>query len=334
MYGAAVKDPPVRQGTTVQTEGRIRQLRRSLDVITDERDRLSRLNRWRLLGLGVAISVLVHIALMMYLNALHRRGDEPGVPEAVSYEFAIVQEEELTQLETTELDDLLPELKATIEEMPDAPAQLEAAVAAAELEITGTGSLPTLGGSGQGGEGMSGLAGAGAATSFFGISSRGSRFAYVVDISGSMGNDRKLYVAMRELGQSIRSLPDYAHFFILLFSDSHRAPPMQQGWTRARRSAVQTFVRWFNDVDPGGGTNPRSALATVFSLENRPDVLFFLTDGQIPNLTTREVADMQGRGKRIIINTIAFGDPSSQDLLKEIAQQSGGVYRFVPTGNK
>ena len=72
----------------------------------------------------------------------------------------------------------------------------------------------------------------------------------------------------------------------------------------------------------------------MFSLKVRPDVIFFLTDGEIPDLTAVEIAAMNGRGKRVVINTIAFGDPASQALLKEVAMQSGGVYRFVdPAGN-
>ena len=83
--------------------------------------------------------------------------------------------------------------------------------------------------------------------------------------------------------------------------------------------------------DPGGGTQPRSAFRQVFALEDRPDVIFFLTDGQIPPETVATVTGFNSRGRRVAVNTIAFGDPASQEYLKEISYRSGGVYRYVPS---
>ena len=67
------------------------------------------------------------------------------------------------------------------------------------------------------------------------------------------------------------------------------------------------------------------------ALEPRPDVIFFLTDGEIPRSeeTLAAVTLLNSRGRRVVINTIAFGDPASQELLREIARRSGGIYRFV-----
>ena len=60
-------------------------------------------------------------------------------------------------------------------------------------------------------------------------------------------------------------------------------------------------------------------------------VLLFLTDGDITSMSAQQVAELNDRGLRTVINTIAFGDDTSQDLLVQIAQDSGGVYRFVDT---
>ena len=155
--------------------------------------------------------------------------------------------------------------------------------------------------------------------------------AYIVDISGSMREGRKLEVAMRELSRSISALPDYAQFHVLLFSTSYVEPPMQTGWMRARRSTVTAITTWLERVTPGGGTLPMEAFVHAFSLSTRPDVIFFLTDGEIPAKTAAEVAQLNDRGQRVVINTIAFGDPTSQEQLKQIATDSGGAYRFVPS---
>ena len=216
------------------------------------------------------------------------------------------------------------------EDSPSADLAVDAT--AANLEVSNAGSMPTLGGSGDG-SGDDTLGGGSAGTSFFGVSSRGSRFAYVVDVSGSMGQQRKIHIAMRELARSISALPDYAYFYVVLFSTEAQLPSMQEGWTRARPNTVRKFVRWFGQVEPRGGTNPRPAFERIFALDERPDVIFFMTDGQITNFTADELPSTKSRGKNVVINTIAFGDPASQDLLRAIARQTGGTYRFVSAGD-
>ena len=174
--------------------------------------------------------------------------------------------------------------------------------------------------------------GGGGGTSFFGISSKGTRFAYIVDISGSMGQNRKMETAMQELRRSIESLPDYSYFYILLFSSEIKQPPMQKGWMRARKPVVRQFTNWLTSVDPGGGTEPKSSFQAVFSLAVRPDVIYFLTDGQFEDIAPDEIAEMNSHGKKVVINTIQFGDPYGQDVLKQIAAKSGGAYRFIASG--
>jgi len=249
--------------------------------------------------------------------------------QPVSIKFAVIQEAELTQLQELQFDDLVPEVPFEIQDTAEQDPALDLApeISAAELEIAQSGSVPRLTGSGSG-EGLT-LEGGGAGTTFFGVSSRGTRFAYIVDISGSMSDQGKIEVCMRELARSIEVLPDYASFYVVLFNSEITAPPMQKGWTRARDGTVDRFTRWLEQVDPGGGTRPQPAFRQVFSLENRPDVIFFLTDGVIPRETVAVVAALNGRGRRVAVNTIAFGDPASQAFLKEISHRSGGVYRYV-----
>lgn len=302
--------------------------------LLDEQRIQRRRQHWRrLLLLGVVTSMFVHVLIMVILSTIYRWSPSGSGSEPVYYEFAILLEEELTRLEQTSFDELTTEAIAELESLPEESAELSPDIPAVEMDFASSGAMPTLGGSGSG-EAF-GLSGGGAGTSFFGVSSSGTRFAYIVDKSGSMGEHSKMSVAKRELSKSIQSLPDYAHFFVVMFSNRIMYPPFQEGWMKAKKSTVTRVIRWLNnEVDPGGGTEPRSAFHLVFALEVRPDVIFFLTDGEITNFTAEELAALNGRGKRVVINTIAFGDPSSQVLLKKIASQTGGVYRFVSAGGR
>ena len=312
-------------------DARVAQLEATIRELQEQRDIQSRRRRRNLLLLGVTVSALIHMGLMIYLNLLHRaRPTGPGI-QPVSIQFAVVEEPELTQMEELQFDDLVPEVPLVAEDAaPQDPAlDLAPEVAAAALEISDAGAIPNLTGSGSG-EGST-LDGGGAGTTFFGVSSRGTRFAYIVDISGSMGDRGKIEICMRELARSIEILPDYAFFYVVLFESDITVPPMQRGWTRARDATVGRFIRWLNQIDPGGGTRPRPAFRQVFALEERPDVIFFLTDGIIPADIADVAAHLNRGGERVIINTIAFGNAGSQDQLKRIARASGGTYRYVPS---
>ncbi len=325
-----MNDPGQTSRQVSRLRSRLGELEETIRQLEAQRELEIRRRRRNLLLIGVTVSAVAHLGLMVYLNMLHRGRPAGPAVQPVSIEFAVIQEPELTQLQEMDLDDLVPEV-TTQDANEDQPTlELEADVSAADLAISPAGAVPTLSGSG-GGEGGT-LGGGGAGTTFFGVSSRGTRFAYIVDVSGSMGQGRKMDVCMRELARSIEILPDYASFYVVLFSSDIALPPMQRGWTRARDNTVSRFIRWLNQIDPHGGTRPQPAFREVFgALDERPDVIFFLTDGQIPPETVATVAALNQRGRRVAVNTIAFGDPSSQELLKDIARRSGGVYRFVPS---
>jgi hypothetical protein len=150
-----------------------------------------------------------------------------------------------------------------------------------------------------------------------------------------MGVRNRMQIATRELIRSIESLPDYTYFNIVMFSSGPLVePPMQRGWTQARRSNVSQNVRWLQSVSPGGGTVPAPAFHKVFDMNPRPDVIYFMTDGIIVGFTAEEVDRLNSKGKRVVINTIAFGDQGSEELLRRIARDSGGQYRYVPDGDR
>ena len=319
----AHRGPPIRRGQTVS------QLQEAVRRLTEERDRLIRRRRRNLLIVGVSVSLLAHVVLMVYLSYIHRAVPSGEFARPVSLQFAVIHDQELTQIPDIDSQELEPEIPWDHEDLTanDPAANLDPEMPAASLEISDAGSVPALGGAGTGAGGETTLGGGGAGTSFFGVSSRGTRFAYIVDVSGSMSHKRKFEVCMVELAQSIQTLPDYASFFVVLYSSG--AHPFDSDWTRARPTAVSNLIRWLNGVDPGGGTQPGNAFLEVFSLRHRADVIFFLTDGLIPQDTPEVVVTLNRRGKRVVINTIAFGDGQSQKMLREIATKSGGVYRHV-----
>jgi hypothetical protein len=309
----------------------VSRLQQTVRLMKEHRQRVIDQRRRRMAIIGGSVSLLFHLLLLIYLGLIYRGGGSGREASAGTYQLAILTEEELTQLEETTFEELQTEA-VSFEQADASTDALPASSPATEALSAGPGAVPALGGSGAGaGEGIGmGGGGGGGATSFFGIGSKGTRFAFIIDISGSMSEAAKLEIAKRELVGAVNGLPDYAYFYVLLFNNDFIQPPGQKGWMRARKNAVKQFVTWLKDVDPNGGTAPRTSFLQVFSLDVRPDVIYFLTDGQFQDITAEEIATLNKGGKRAVINTIQFGDRGGEELLRQIARSSGGVYRFVP----
>jgi hypothetical protein len=292
--------------------------------------------RWRrLLAIAAIISLSVHVSILINLSMQYRWHPGQVVESGGAIEFSIMAEESLSESDA-EFEDLMPDDIAEFSaiETSDIMSDLDADVSAADVAVGEVGARPRLGGAGAGSGDSPSLGGGGGGATFFGISSRGTRFAYIVDRSSSMERQQRLVKARDELIRSLRNLPDYAQFFVVFYSTEVLLPPMQRTtWLNARPSIVSRFGRWLDGVTPEGGTKPSGAFTVLFSLDVRPDVIFFLTDGEIPAGTAQEVRALNGSGKKVVVNTISFGTNASQDTLRQIAADSGGTWRHVASGS-
>jgi len=284
--------------------------------------------------IGFAVSLPFHAILLAWLGAIVLQRPVPGDGAPVSISLAPFVDEQLS-----EFQDRLPDAELSLSTDDAATSEALSAVdsaapAAPTLAVGSAGDLALGGGAGDGsGLGSDGLGGGAGGAGFFGVTSRGNRFAYIVDISGSMSEENRWPVTVTELMRSLEALPDHAYFHVVFFSSTAYRAPWQEQWIRAQRNNVTRMRRWVNEQSPGGGTFPVPAFAMIFALDVKPDVIFFMTDGIIPTDTPEAVARMnsQAGGRRVVINTIALGEQFGHDLLIRIAEQSNGTFRYVPT---
>jgi len=299
--------------------------------------RIDRIRLGRLLAFGAALSLLLHICIMIWLATVYRMRADAAPPTPVSFDFTLLPDTDLSDLDAVDLSELASEIGDALDQalQPDDLAVDLTDSAAMDLDLS-TGALPVLGGAGGAvgsAEGFGAGAGGGSAT-FFGLTARGTRFAYIVDVSGSMSLGDRMPVMIEELCQSILRLPDTAHFYIVFFSSGMSTPDIQSGWQVARRARKEQMANWIRrHVTAGGGTFPTPAFEHVFGLSVRPDAIFFMTDGEIPETTVADVAKLNTGRRRVVVHTIAFGEATSQDDLRTIARDSGGMYRYVPTSH-
>jgi len=226
---------------------------------------------------------------------------------------------------------------------------------AAAAPIDATSALPTAAGLSAGnavGEGLGGggaLLGGGAVgssaprgmgkpaqTAVFGLSGTGSKFVYVFDRSASMSGfeGRPMRAAKRELAKSLRTLESTHQFQIIfynhnlsVFNPKHPLPPKMIFGEGHNKELAERYI---SSVSPDGGTDHLQALRLALGMG--PDVLFFLTDADDPQLTEAELAKVHRLNRGTTINTIEFGAGprrSASNFLVRLAHQNGGQHVYV-----
>jgi hypothetical protein len=170
-----------------------------------------------------------------------------------------------------------------------------------------------------------------AAAEFFGIGGYGQSFVYVVDCSGSMSNDGKFERAVYELLQSIEQLNSDQRYYVIFYNDDAHPMDADQPVPAIEDEFVRTR-KWIDFMRPNGGTEPLPALLLALSL--RPDAIYFLSDGRfdrsaIRKLKLRNRPNNRLKLRQVPIHTIALVDHATEGLMRTIARNSGGKFRFV-----
>jgi len=163
-------------------------------------------------------------------------------------------------------------------------------------------------------------------TSFFGVRGGGKRICFVVDMSGSMAGP-KFDRLKQELTQTIQGFEKSQLFSVAFFHGM--AEVIDQSWMQADRDGARA-THLITQQGLGGGTDPTDAFIFAFqTLSPIPDCVYFMTDGQIPSETPKLLRSLNVGKNRTIIHTINFGEPASEGIMKQIAQEHSGTYTFV-----
>jgi Mg-chelatase subunit ChlD len=159
-------------------------------------------------------------------------------------------------------------------------------------------------------------------TSFFGLRAQGRFFIYVIDCSESMIDEDRFARATMEVRRSVMALQAPQQFEVIFFNDQSMPMP---GGPRPRPADTQNkgqLLSWLRLVEPDGGTDPRAAIKQAISL--RPEAVFLLSDGALPDGTVEAVAHFNAR--RIPIHCVDLSGGEGGDHLRRIARDSGGQY--------
>jgi hypothetical protein len=179
------------------------------------------------------------------------------------------------------------------------------------------------------------LAGGRALTGVFGLQGEGYKFVYVFDRSGSMDGHggAPLAAAKAELVSSLQNLGSTHQFQIIFYNEEPRifSPGGNPGrlvfGTDQNKNLARRFV---GSITASGAT--RHVEALLMALRLNPDVIFFLTDADEPQITPPELARIAQMNEGTAINTIEFGTMTrldSENFLVKLARQNGGQHVYI-----
>jgi hypothetical protein len=289
---------------------------------------------------GIVISLLVHATGWIVARYVTVGGYAPsatGSGDDGAIEMAVVTEAELQGIEDAAIGMDTPSVpEAAVSDVPLAEVMDAAPGDGGEGSLGELSDVGPAGGggdiSGDGGGGLGGSGGGGGA-SFFGVEAQGNRFAYVVDVSGSMdelmGEQRRIGVLRTELSRSINSLLESSSFVIVKFSTESKILGESEGWTEAGDAGKRAARRPIDGLLPEGSTIPLPAFEIVLGLRPRPDAVYFMTDGEFPEEMADEIL-LMSKKFRIPVHCICLGSAAGETVMKKIAKGTRGTYTFVP----
>ncbi len=220
------------------------------------------------------------------------------------------------------------------------------------------------GGMGMGGGGMGTGMGKGGMFSFLGQTAFGRRVVFVIDVSASMstsgeGGVTRFDVLKREMVKSLSRMPMGTQYQILFFSDF----AWPHNTINSKNAAVFEKYRWtitsedykkvrlpsyayllangFNitdsrkiieEADNPGGTNWGAGLLMALKGNPKPDIIFFMTDGNRNdeqgwvNIVTDE--NHRTRPATVIHTSVMMETDAAADL-DRLARSNGGTFSVV-----
>lgn len=298
--------------------------------------------RWVVRSSVVALllSLLIHVVMLIVAAILTMSRGTPGRPAEAPgvVEFAVLPESELDAVESSELSVQPPSADQLIDTAQDLLASAELTLEPLELTARPETSLSVELGSGGDDLAIDGAAGGGTTgsggASFFGIEARGNRFAYVVDVSGSMSSEDRMPTMIDELSSSITQLLDHVSFYVVFFSDDAVPIGNRREWTDANGVGKRWARQYISRQQPLGSTNPLPAFRIISQIRPRPDAIYFMTDGQFNDPATAGQIIALNREHPSPIHCITFVTRDGEADMKRIAEATGGTYTHIPGGGR
>ena len=176
---------------------------------------------------------------------------------------------------------------------------------------------------------------------FFGVKATGNTFVYIVDSSPSMRRDGAFDAAKAEIMRSLHSMKPKQRYFISFFGKEIDPMVFKTGEVEkypvyAKPENLTKTIEWLNRIQiQKEGLPPNNALSEAIAMQ--PDGIFLLFDGDTRSDVAKYLRkanrtdDILSAGKpKVPIHVVHFFQEEFQKQMRQVAEENGGTYRFVP----
>ncbi len=162
----------------------------------------------------------------------------------------------------------------------------------------------------------------------------GMDYLFVLDISGSMAQDGKLRTSRQSIEAFVRSLAPADRFDLLAFNVQPKA--MFKELRSADEAGQQAAAKFLASQQARGGTQLRPALQTAYRYRDSDRQLnvVILSDGMTEAQEQRALLEqISARPAGTRVFCIGVGNEVNRPLLKQIADEAGGLAAFLSQGD-
>jgi len=177
--------------------------------------------------------------------------------------------------------------------------------------------------------------GSGPRSGMYGSGGNAHHVVYLIDRSGSMFDT--FDAVKNEIANSVKDLRLVQDFHVIMFADGEPLEKLPMGLTPPSDKYKLMLADFLEKVRAERTTNPVKAIVRAFDVLARANkkpgkIIYMLTDGAFPdNEAVLAIIRQKNIKKSVLINTFLYGSrpPIAEAVMKKIANENGGRYRYV-----
>ncbi len=162
----------------------------------------------------------------------------------------------------------------------------------------------------------------------------GSDYVFILDVSGSMQNEAKLETSTSSVDAFVKALSPEDRFEIITFN--RQVNTLFNTLQNADSVNLEQAANYLTSQEARGGTHLRPALTTAYKYGNPDRTLnaVILSDGMTEQAERQQLISLIGsRPANVRVFCIGVGNEVNRPLLKQIAEDAGGLAAFISQGD-
>jgi hypothetical protein len=166
-------------------------------------------------------------------------------------------------------------------------------------------------------------------TNMFHSDTTGINVVFVLDDSTNMESGGKSAAARQELLNHLQEMTPASKFDVLFSHSGGYEEMPARSLLAATPENIRAMTNWLFSVGHTNGTDPAGAVERALGLGPAPDTIWLLSGDEFPAADVDAIRQTNAL-IRAQINTIDYYSHFGEPVLRDIADQNHGVYRYVP----